>query len=164
VAKTKILAHEQIGNKIRRMAYQIFEKHFEEQVIVLAGIADRGYTLALRIAGELKKAGMPEVRLIELKLDKQNLMTQNYQVQDNLDDKVVIVVDDVLNSGKTLLYGVKPFLSHPVKHLATLVLIDRSHRQFPVHADYVGMPMATTLAQNIQVVFNDDEDAAWLED
>lgn len=146
------------------MAFQIFERHFEEKEIVLAGIADRGYILAGRIAEALKKAGIPEVNLIELKLDKQNLIGQNYQINENVSGKVVIVVDDVLNSGKTLLYGVKPFLNHPVKHLATLVLIDRSHRQFPVHADYVGMPMATTLAQHIQVVFSDTDDAAWLED
>ena len=146
------------------MAFQIFERHFEENELVLAGIADRGYTLAIRIAEELKKAGMPDVRLIELKLDKQNLIKQNYQITEEVSGKVVIVVDDVLNSGKTLLFGVKPFLSHPVKHLATLVLIDRSHRQYPVHADFVGMPMATTLAQHIQVVFSDTEDTVWLED
>lgn len=164
MAKTKILAHDQIRHKIRRMAFQIFERHYQDQEIVLAGIADRGFTLATRISEELTKAGMPVVKLLELKLDKQNLIEQHYPLHEDVSGKVVIVIDDVLNSGKTLLYGVKPFLNSPVKHLATLVLIDRSHRQYPVHVDYVGMPMATTLAQHIQVIFSDTEDSVWLED
>ena len=146
------------------MAYQIFERHHDEQEIVVAGIADRGYVLAGRIAAELKAAGIPEVRLIELKLDKPDLLNQKFELHEDVSNKVVIVVDDVLNSGKTLLYGVRVFLNQKVKRLATLVLVDRSHRRFPVHADYVGMPMATTLAQHVHVVFSEGDDAAWLED
>jgi pyrimidine operon attenuation protein/uracil phosphoribosyltransferase len=74
------------------------------------------------------------------------------------------VVDDVLNSGKTLLYGVKKFMDIPLKKIATLVLVDRNHRSFPVNADYVGLSLATTLLQNIQVVLSAEERAVYLED
>jgi pyrimidine operon attenuation protein/uracil phosphoribosyltransferase len=163
---TLLLTHEQIQQKINRMAYQLFESNFTETEIVLAGIEQRGFVLAGRIQNALAKFSKQKVTLLSIEVEKdspyQNF--QNKEIDSHIfEHKVVIVVDDVLNSGKTLIYGVNQFLHAPVKKISTLVLIDRNHKRFPVNADYVGLSLATTLKQNIKVVFSDIKDEAFLE-
>ena len=166
--RTLILNQLQIEQKIRRMAWQLFEDHFREKEIWVAGIAGRGFTLAENLVAALKEIkDCPTIHLLELKVNKQNPLADlasATEKQSELQGKVLIVVDDVLNSGKTLLYGVKKFMDIPLKKIATLVLVDRNHRSFPVNADYVGLSLATTLLQNIQVVLSAEERAVYLED
>ncbi len=166
--RTLILNQIQIEQKIKRMAWQLFEDHFREKELIIAGIAGRGFTLAEHLISVLNEIqGCPALHLIELKVNKQNPLSDlevNISNPSNLEGKVIIVVDDVLNSGRTLLYGVKKFMNIPVNKIATLVLVDRNHRSFPVNADYVGLSLATTLLQNIQVVLSAEEKAVYLED
>jgi pyrimidine operon attenuation protein/uracil phosphoribosyltransferase len=163
---TLLLNHNQIQQKINRMAYQLFEHNFEETEIVLAGIEQRGFILAQRIKQALEGFSNQKISLLSVEVEK-DLPYQTFQVksinQGIFENKVVIVIDDVLNSGKTLIYGVNQFLHAPVKKISTLVLIDRNHKRFPVNADYVGLSLATTLKQNIKVVFSDTNDEAFLE-
>ena len=163
---TLLLNHEQIQQKINRMAYQLFENNFTETEIVLAGIEQRGNVLAQRIQIALSKFSKQKVTLLSIVVEKDTPYQtfQNTEIaKDIFENKVVIVVDDVLNSGKTLIYGVNQFLHAPVKKISTLVLIDRNHKCFPVNADYVGLSLATTLKQNIRVVFSDTNDEVFLE-
>jgi pyrimidine operon attenuation protein/uracil phosphoribosyltransferase len=161
-----LLTHDQIQQKINRMAYQLFENNFMESEIILAGIEQRGYVLAQRIKSSLIKFSKQKVTLLSIDVEKDSPY-QTFQTKEIdkeiFEDKVVIVIDDVLNSGKTLIYGVNQFLHAPVKKISTLVLIDRNHKCFPVNADYVGLSLATTLKQNIRVVFNENKDQAFLE-
>lgn len=163
---TLLLTHEQIQQKINRMAYQLFENNFTETELVIAGIEQRGFVLAERIQKALAKFSQQKVSLLSIEVEK-DLPYQTFQNKEIdkkiFEHKVVIVIDDVLNSGKTLIYGVNQFLHAPVKKISTLVLIDRNHKRFPINADYVGLSLATTLKQNIKVVFSEHKDEAYLE-
>jgi pyrimidine operon attenuation protein / uracil phosphoribosyltransferase len=164
--RTQILDDKKIGKKINRIAWQIYENFYREEEIIIAGIADNGCVLASRITKILKEISPIKIISAELKINKKDPLSE--PVQTNLDSgavegKVIIVVDDVLDSGKTLMYGVHYFLHFKVKELKTVVLIDRSHRLFPVRADFVGTTLATTLKEHIRVEFSaDGNDAAYL--
>lgn len=164
MTKNIILTKEQIDFKIKRIAYQIYETFVDEQQIVIAGIANSGYTLAGKIAEQLVQISDIKVELCEVKIDKQNpirpietsLQSSDYQ------NKAIVLVDDVLNSGATLIYGVRHFLDVPIKKLKTAVLVDRNHKKYPVKADFKGISLSTSLFEHIQVVFEDDQQYAYL--
>ena len=164
--KILILSKKQIEQKIERMAYQILEDNLDEQDIVLAGIVSRGYTLAQRLQKVLEKISKLKIKLIKIELDKDSSHLQasaDIPVED-VKNQVVILVDDVLNSGRTLVSGLGFFLHIPLKKLRVLVLVDRSHRSFPISPDFTGLQLATVLKQHVQVVLDSpgDEDAVYL--
>jgi pyrimidine operon attenuation protein/uracil phosphoribosyltransferase len=163
--KTQILNHHQIEQKITRIAFQIYEDNYNEQKLIIAGIANNGYIFAQLLADKLKSISSLEIILQELKIDKKNPINSKAKLDlDNKDFKnqVIIVVDDVLNSGKTMMYGLNHFLVAPVKKLSTAILVNRSYKRFPVHADYLGMNLATTMKERIEVSFDDGNFSAWL--
>lgn len=155
-----ILAHHQIESKIKRMAYQILENNFREQNIYLAGIKGGGYRLAQILQAELTEINSFESTLIEIDIDKEKPLsspvTLNQDIKDP-EDAVVILVDDVLNSGKTMAYSLKPFLALPLKKIETAFLVNRSHRLFPVSAKYTGIELSTTLQEHINVSWSDND-------
>jgi len=139
------------------MAYEILENNTDTPGIVLAGIRESGSVIARTIQHLLAEISPLPVSLITITLDKKNPSTVQLSQQENFDDKIIIVVDDVVNSGKTLLYALKPFLAfHPAK-IQTLVLVERSHKTFPVKPDYVGLSIATTLQEHIYVEVEGEE-------
>lgn len=152
--KTLILNSKQIQQKINRIAYEIYENNYKEKEIIVAGIADNGYILAKRIADVLSKISPIKAKLIEIKINKTNPIespTKILLTEKELKDKVIILVDDVLNSGKTLIFGARGFLTTPVKRLTTAVLVDRGHNRYPIKADFVGLSLSTTLQEHITV-------------
>ena len=157
---TLILNAEQIRQKIRRIAFQIYENNFEESAILLAGIAGEGYVLAQALARELQTIAPFSVKLLQLNLDKKQSFQPPVEAdQSAIDytDTVVIVVDDVLYTGRTLVFSLQPFLSVPVRKLQVAVLIDRNHPRYPVAADYKGYELSTTLTEHVDVVLSDAE-------
>jgi len=166
--RTLILDKEQIRQKSIRIAYQILEDNFEEESIVLVGIADRGYAFASRLQKILREiAGDKTVDLIKLtvKKEKRSLEASIDVPVETARDKVVVLVDDVLNSGRTLAYGLGMFLNVPLKKMRTAVLIDRSHHLFPLFSDYYGLKLSTILKEHVEVEleeFDGKEDAAFL--
>lgn len=164
--KLLILNKKQIQQKIDRMAYQILEDNLNETELIMAGIIDRGYTIAKRLKKVLESISGIKVTLMKIELNKDSTHLQsNTDVAINLaSNKVVILVDDVLNSGRTLAYGLGIFLDIPLKKLRTLVLIDRSHRIFPISPDYTGLELATILKEHVDVVLDEkaQEDAVYL--
>ena len=163
--KTRILNKSQIEQKINRIAYQIFEDNFEERTIIIGGIAKNGYVVAKKIAATLSSISPIKVKLLEIVLDKTNPMAKAIQLslpEKQFKNKVVILVDDVLNSGRTLIYALRPFLQIPVKKIRTVALIDRSHKRFPVAVDYAGLSLATTLKEHVSVTLSEKEEAAYL--
>lgn len=161
-----ILNKQQIQQKINRIAYQILEDNLEEKEIVLAGIWDRGYKLAIRLQAVLKEIASFKVVLLRIDLEKQNskLVAKTDLSEAEWKNKVVILVDDVLNSGKTLAYGLGVFLNTPHKKIRTVVLVDRSHKIFPIATDFVGLELSTILKEHVDVVMDVDgeEDRVYL--
>jgi pyrimidine operon attenuation protein/uracil phosphoribosyltransferase len=165
MGKTLILNNKQIEQKINRIAYEIYENNYGEKVIIIAGIVGNGYTLAEKINTVIKKISPIKTKLIEIKINKENPAEKDIKISltdKDLKNKVIILVDDVLNSGKTLIFGAKPFLITPVKRLTTAVLVDRGHNRYPIKADFVGLSLSTTLQEHISVELKKGKEAAYL--
>lgn len=159
-----ILNHLEIDHKIKRIAYQIYETFAEEKEVIIAGIATNGYVFAEKIGTVLRTIADLEVTLCEVKIDKQNpfnAITTSIP-KEIYTNKSIVLVDDVLNSGSTLIYGVKHFLETPVKKIKTAVLVDRNHKKFPVKADFKGISLSTSLKEHVNVVFEDNNNYAYL--
>ncbi|MBC8266785.1 MAG: phosphoribosyltransferase [Flavobacteriales bacterium] len=152
--KTQVLDKKQLQQKLDRLAWQIYEQNYKEKEIIIAGIANRGVLIAKKIATTLTEISAIKVKLVTIKVDKDNPYNKDIEVdieEKEYKNKVLVLVDDVLNSGKTLMYGAKYFLSVPLKRLSTIVLVDRNHNRFPIKADFVGISLSTTLKEHISV-------------
>ena len=152
--KSKILNIQQINQKLKRLAWQVYEKNSAEKEIIVVGISERGLILAKQLISYIQEISDIKTKISYLELDKDN--PYNKEVSLNLKEmeyanKVVILVDDVLNSGKTLMYAAKHFLTTRLVSLSILVLVDRNHNRFPIKADYIGLSLATTLQEYINV-------------
>lgn len=136
------------------MAYQIWEQNFGQKSLVVAGIAGNGQKLATMLAAELADITTLKIKQVEIRLNKHNPDVNEVQLSDKLtaNDNNVLVVDDVLNSGQTLLYALTPFVRAKAASIQTAVLIARSHRKFPVSADYIGSTLSTTLQEHVEVL------------
>lgn len=155
--KNYILSKEVTQRKLRRMAYEILENNIEEEEIFLVGIGENGVVVAKVIQHMLEEISALKTKLITLKLDKKKPKEVLLEPVIDFTDKVIIVVDDVSNSGKTLLYALKPFLDFHPRKIQTLVLVERSHTSFPVRPDYVGLSIATTIQEHIFVEVEEGE-------
>lgn len=152
--KTLVLEDGQVRKKISRMAYEIYENNFEEKGLVLAGIDGQGYTLAQLLQQELQSISPLDCSVIKISIDKTAPETSEVQLDvavKELSRKNIIIVDDVLNTGRILTYAMKPFLSMIVKKIEVAVLVNRSHSLFPVLPKYTGYELSTTLSDHIEV-------------
>ncbi|MFN4284727.1 MAG: phosphoribosyltransferase family protein [Lacibacter sp.] len=159
-----ILTPEVAARKIRRLAYEIAERNAGTDQLLLAGIHDNGYMLAQLLAEEVRLVSGMEVELVGIRLDKRQPGAVTLDREVVVDNRIVIVVDDVASSGKTMLYALKPFLeAHPCG-IQTLALVERTHKMYPVQPDYVGLSVATTIEEHILVHMEAGRVAgAWLE-
>ncbi|UUV21644.1 phosphoribosyltransferase family protein [Paenimyroides aestuarii] len=164
MAQNIILTQQQIQQITKRIAYQIYETFVDETEIVIAGIANSGYVFAKKISDEVQKISNIKIVLGKVEVNKQNPLEaiKTDLLQNDYENKALVLVDDVMNSGATLIYGVKYFLEVPLKKFKTAVLIDRNHKKFPVKADFKGISLSTSSLEHIQVVFNDQEEYAYL--
>ncbi|AIG30220.1 phosphoribosyltransferase domain-containing protein [Flavobacterium psychrophilum] len=165
MSQNNILNHQEIEFKIKRIAYQIYETFIDENEIVIAGIEGNGSVFANKIATELKKISPLEVILCDVNINKRNPnspITTSIAKKD-YENKGLVLVDDVLNSGTTLIYGVRHFLDVDLKKFKTAVLIDRNHKKYPIKADFKGISLSTSLLEHVQVVFTENQDCAYLE-
>jgi pyrimidine operon attenuation protein / uracil phosphoribosyltransferase len=164
--KLLILNSQQIQQKIDRIAYQILEDNFDEQEIMIAGILPRGNIIAERIKAILDEKAPFKSRLLTINIDKESSSlkaTTDFEVEE-CRDKVIILVDDVLNSGKTRAYGLGVFLNVPLKKIRSVILIDRNHKSFPVITDFSGIALSTVIKDHVDVRLNepDEADAVYL--
>lgn len=163
--QTVVLNATQVSQKIDRLAFQIHENTYNEKEIIIAGIAGNGFKLAELLAQRLANLSDVKVTLVSVKVNKRDPLAVDASVaieKADVEDRVVILVDDVLNSGKTLIYGIRHFLQVRLKALRTVALVDRDHKRFPVKADYVGLVLSTTLQEHVRVELG-DEMAVYLE-
>jgi pyrimidine operon attenuation protein/uracil phosphoribosyltransferase len=154
---TEVLNHKQVGQKITRMAFEIYERNLHASGgMVVAGITGMGTILGHLLATELRRISPLQVEEVEVLLDKQAVTATEVQLSSPtaLKGKTIILVDDVLNTGKTLVYALKPFLEHEVEKIEIAVLVNRSHGLFPVKPDYTGFELATTFNEHIRVDFS----------
>lgn len=155
-AQTRILDKEQIRQKITRIAFEIYENNFEETELVIVGIAPKGHVFAELLHQELQKISPFAISLHRLQLNKQAPSRQSISLTPelgNLENKVVILADDVLNTGRTLAYSLPLFLDAQARKIEIATLIDRHHTLFPVAATYTGYSLATTFNEHIEVTF-----------
>ena len=163
--KSKILDIIEITQKLKRLAWQVYEKNSTEKEIIIVGISERGLILAKQLVAHIEEISTIKTIISHLELDKDN--PYNKEVFLNLEEKVyankvVILVDDVLNSGKTLMYAAKHFLTIPLTSLSIMVLVDRNHNRYPIKADYIGLSLATTLQEYINVVLKGADKGVYL--
>ena len=157
VQPTLILTSEQIHQKIRRIAFQIYENNFDETALLIAGISGEGYKLAEELAHELQMIAPFTVHLIRLEVDKTQVSQPTVHSTIDFTDKVIVVVDDVLYTGRTLAFSLQPFLQVPIRKLQVAVLIDRNHPRYPVAADYKGYELSTTISEHVEVILSDEQ-------
>lgn len=155
--KVNILNTDAIARKIKRMAYEIWEKNNEIDTLEIIGIADGGVKVAKNIIAILEKIADFKLNLTELHLDKANPLSAPITLSKelSLDGKHVLLIDDVANSGKTLLYALKPIMEYLPKKVQIAVLVDREHKNYPIIPDIVGHVIATTLQDTIIVNYDD---------
>ena len=161
----KILSHEEIQHKIKRIAYQIYEANVDEPEIIIAGIEGGGVSFAKKIQLVLQQITDASIILCNVHMDKQDPLASGVSTsipESEYRDRSVVLVDDVLNSGTTLIYGVHHFLRVPLKQLKTAVLVNRNHKKYPVKADYKGISLSTSLQEHIIVEFKDRDDSVYL--
>lgn len=161
-----ILSHQQIQHKIRRIAFQIYEANVDEKEILIAGIDGDGLQFAKKIQSVLQDITKAKITLCKVSMNKTNPLksgvTTSIAEADYI-NKSVVLVDDVLNSGTTLIYGVHHFLKTPLKQLKTAVLVNRNHKKYPVKADYKGISLSTSLQEHVNVKFQSKNDIVYLD-
>ncbi|MFL2610388.1 MAG: phosphoribosyltransferase family protein [Flavobacteriaceae bacterium] len=154
--KKKILNNLQIKKKIKRISLQIIESNNSEEEIIIAGIEKNGFIISKKISDEIENNSDIKVKLCKIIIDKKNprkeistsLKLEDYQ------NKSMVLIDDVLNSGSTLIYAVKHFLDTDIKKIKTAVLVDRNHKKFPIKADFKGLSLSTSIQNHVEVVFD----------
>ena len=162
--KKKILDYESITKKIRRISLQIIESYIDQDEIIIAGIDLNGFIIAKEISKEISKISDVHIKLCKVKIDKKNplndvsisLNSQDYH------NKSVVVIDDVLNSGATLMYTVKNFLNTKIKILKTAVLVDRNHKKYPIKVDFKGLSLSTSIQSKVEVIIDEKKIEAFL--
>tara|TARA_B100000482_G_scaffold24661_1_gene16054 strand:- start:271 stop:768 length:498 start_codon:yes stop_codon:yes gene_type:complete len=162
--KKKILDYQSIKKKIRRISLQILESNIDQDEIIIAGIDLNGFIIAKKISQEISKISEINIKLCKVKIDKKNPLNDistslNFEDYQN---KSLVVIDDVLNSGATLMYSVKYFLKTKIKSLKTAVLVDRNHKKYPIKADFKGLSLSTSIQSKVEVVIDEKKIEAFL--
>jgi len=153
--KKVIINDNQIRSKLKRISYQILETNLQNSMLVIAGIESNGYLIAKELKKILNKLSNIEVILCKVKIDKKNPRKpiETSISKEEYSNKSIILVDDVLNSGSTLVYAVKHFLEVELAQFKTAVLVNRNHKKFPVKADFKGISLSTSIQSQVIVEF-----------
>ncbi len=152
-----ILDKPRIDSKLRRMAYEIWERNAEENEVTIIGIEKGGKTVADHLGKLLQEISPLTVTVLAVTINKKNPLNHALDFEDNLNGKSIVIVDDVANSGKTIMYSLHALLSYDLKKVMVAVLVDRSHKSFPIASDIVGLSLATTLQEHIEVEIKNGE-------
>ena len=162
---TVILDKKQIEHKLKRIAYQIYETNVGENEVIIAGIKENGFIFAKKLKAVVENISPLKVNLCEVYIDKKHPTEEirTSLLPEEYENKSILLVDDVLHSGTTLIYGVKHFLNVPLKQFKTAVLVDRNHKKYPIKADFKGISLSTSLNENVTVIFEKNNDRAILE-
>lgn len=164
--RTTILNNDDVEKKIARIAFQIIEEYYEDKELLIVGVSKNGFLLAEKIAKLVQRdLSKSKINLMELSINKRKPLKENVTISPNqsFGNKKVILVDDVLNSGKTLMHAASYIVSKDIKKMNTVVLVDRRHRNFPIKADWVGLTLSTTIQEHINVEILKNDISVYLE-
>ena len=153
-----------VSQKTRRIAYQILESNSNEKEVIIVGIVGNGLLFAKEIVRDLNQISDIKTTLCEIVINKKNPLdtVSTTLSEEDYKNKSIVLVDDVLNSGATLMYGIKYFLDVPLKRFKTAVLVNRNHKKYPVKADFKGISLSTSIKEHVVVEFNENETIAYL--
>ena len=160
----KILNKKEISQKILRLSWEIFENNFNEDEIVIVGVGEKGFIIAQSVKSHLSSISNLKITLSKISFNRENPYDE-IKLSLELDEyknKSVILVDDVLHSGRTLMYASKAFLNTPLKKMSILVLVNRDHNSYPIKAKYVGLSLSTTLKEYIRVELSNRDSGVYL--
>lgn len=161
---TVVLNDRQINQKLQRIAYEILENNSEDEVLYLIGIKGNGFLIAENLREILEPIADQEVKVAEVNVNKQEPLSEPIRLSVGNDALVgtLILIDDVINSGKTMQYALMKLLEQPVRKVKTVSLVDRKHRRYPIRCDYVGLTLSTTLQDRVEVVLEKGNSKAYL--
>lgn len=165
VSMNTILSHQDIEQKIIRLAHEVLENSFEETKIYIGGICGNGIALAHKLQQIISEHSSQEIHVFEILVNKEEPWKEAIRIdidEKELKNSYILLVDDVLNSGKTMQYALVKFLEQPTKAIKTVALVDRSHRRYPIKADYVGLSLSTTLKERVEVELSENTSRAYL--
>lgn len=151
-----ILDQQRIDLKLQRMAFQIWEHNSDVPAVTLIGIESGGATVAQSLGERLRRISPLAVTVRTIKMNKKDPLATPLDLSDDLNGQNIVLVDDVANSGKTLLYALRPLLEFRLNKIMIAVLVDRKHKTFPVTPDIIGHSVATTLQEHIVVELDGD--------
>lgn len=150
-----VLNQHQIEQKIMRLAHEILENTYGISELFIGGIIGNGETFAQQITEIIRRSSSQKVTSFKIELDKDHPLDSAIQCSIDpslFNSQLVILVDDVINSGTTMQYGVMKILEQPVRSVKTVALVDRMHRRYPIKCDFVGMTLTTTLGERVEVM------------
>jgi|TARA_B110000503_G_scaffold93005_1_gene140280 pyrimidine operon attenuation protein/uracil phosphoribosyltransferase len=163
--KRKIILNTvQVNQKITRIAHQIIESNIDEKEVIIAGIEKNGYIIAIKLKEILTKISDLNITTCSVKINKNNPLDEvvTSLSKEEYGNKSLVLVDDVLNSGATLIYAIKHFLDTEIKQFKTAVLVNRNHKKYPVKADFKGISLSTTTISHVKVRFKENTAEAFL--
>ncbi len=161
----EILSSRQIKQKTERLAHQLVENTFDEPVVFIGGIEGNGIILANSLANIMRQHTQSEINVFSIKVNKNEPWSEAIELSSprkDMKNAYIILVDDVLNSGKTMQFALVELLKFPTKAIKTVALVDRKHRRFPVKANFVGLSLSTTLKERVEVDLTDGSEKAYL--
>jgi len=157
VEKTQILDNDELNQRIKRISYEIYENNLDEKELILAGISENGFALAKIFKKQLTLISPLNIVVLKISINKAEPFSEETKLASNANDltnKSIILIDDVLNTGKTAAFALKALLDTNVKKIEFAVIINRSHKSFPVYPKYIGYELATTINENVDVQLN----------
>lgn len=160
-----ILSHKEIQQKITRLGHQVLENCFEEPVVYFGGLCGNGIKLAHQLQKIIAANSDLKIEVFEITINKEEPWNSPITLsidENKLKNAYIILIDDVLNSGKTMQYALVKILERPTKSIKTVALVDRTHRRYPIKADFVGLSLSTTLKERVEVILDDKESRAFL--
>jgi len=152
-----ILSRETAARKLNRLAMEVAERNLGNNELILIGIRENGIHIARSIAKHLTAVFAGRIKVLELWLDKKQPRDIRLSEEMDFSGKHILLVDDVANSGRTMLYSLKPLLDHYPARVETLALLERTHKQYPIAVDYVGLSVSTSPEEHIVVEVLDGE-------
>ena len=161
----EILSHIKIEQKINRIAHQLLENTIGQETVFILGIEGNGFYFAEKLAEVMRLHSSEKIQVIKITINKEEPWNNEINLscnQEELKNHFIILVDDVINSGKTMQYALTEILKFPTKSIKTATLVDRKHRRFPIKADFVGMSLSTTLKDRVEIDLISKEHKAWL--
>lgn len=151
--KTTILDTTKINRILRRIAYQCVEACYDEEMILIVGVKPRGVWVAEQIANHLKDLSSIKHTIVAMEADDDQVLREHAETIKN---GCVLLVDDIINSGLTMMQAAALVTAHEPRRLITACLVDRKHRRYPIHSDFTGLSLATTIQEHLSLIIEQE--------